>query len=160
MDLQPFEVMRKYYRNVVVIGVGMILSIFLYGVIVFYLRRNGTPAMMDPKLTNILRIALLALSIAQIMIAPFFSRVLLSVERKGTPIYQNPRVWPFFIKNLFKVSLILLVICELPSLFGLFLYVMGKKIGDFFLLTTLSFAALVFYFPRYEQWEYELRKIS
>lgn len=160
MDLQPFEVMRKYYRYATVVGVALIVSIFLYGGIVFYLRQQGGPALMNERLTGILRISLLSLSIAQILIAPFLSRVLLSVERKGVAIYQNPRLCPSFIKNLFKVSMILLAICELPALFGLFLYVMSKSIGDFFLLATLSFAALAFYFPRYEQWEYELRRIA
>lgn len=160
MDLQPFEVMKKYYRNAVVIGIGMIASIFVYGAVVFYLRKNAAPPLMEPKLTGILRIALLMLSIAQIIIAPLLSHVLLTVERKKVPLYQDPRVWPFFVRNLFKVSLIVLVICELPALFGLFLYVMGKQIGDFFLLTTLSFFAFLCYFPRYEHWEYEMRKIG
>jgi hypothetical protein len=160
MDLRPFYEMRRLYKTSAMIGAAMASGVVLLGVAAIWMQSKGTMTSATQALTGVARVVLMILSLVQLVTVPLINQVFLGPVRIKGPIYQNEAIWPGYIKSLFQASLVTYTICEVPSLFGLGLYFMTRHAGDFFIFAAISVIAFILYFPRYEQWEYELRKIN
>lgn len=160
VDLAAFEESKRLYRVSFMIGAAMCGSIVVCSAIAFWIFRMGGSPLGHPAITGMLRIILLVLCIVQLIVVPMINQIFAGPKRTKGPIYQNKDLWPRYLKSLFNASIATYAICEAPVLFGLFVYFVTKQIGDFILFAVISALAFFLYFPRYAQWEYELRRMG
>ncbi len=159
-DLRCFEELKRVYRTSMMIGMMMASGIVVYGALVLYFYKPGAQPLIKPALTGPARLVFVLLSLVQLVVIPVISQIFLGAKKLPGPAYRHENLWPGYVRNLFRASIVTYAICEIPGLFGLFLFFMTKQLGDFFLFAAIYVIAFALYFPRYAQWEYELRKME
>jgi membrane protein implicated in regulation of membrane protease activity len=90
-------------------------------------------------------------------VAALVDLVLLRVVTRQL-ISARPTVQPFrgaslVGQRLFTLSIVRLAICEAIAVFGVVLFLLGGRWADFYGFAVVSFAVLLFHFPRLSPWE-------
>jgi hypothetical protein len=141
------------YRSIMLIGAGMGISFAFYFVLVKVLESRG---IMDRDVTfensplDLIRVVIYG---ASIMLAFGISLV------RGMLLRSAPAATTEdLINKLFRAAIVTLAICELPAIFGLALYFIGRIYFDFYILLAFSLVLFFFYFPRYERWKAWMEK--
>jgi hypothetical protein len=146
VDLVPGRIDTAYRQAAIVTGaIGGSLVIYL--VLVELLRRTLPAPSMIPDL-EIMRIALFVL--AGMMV--FSSTVIKSVMLRNAPADVAQRL-----TRLRTASILAAALSEIPAMLGLVLFLVGRMIGDFYILGVVSLYMLVRHYPRRDQWENYVR---
>jgi hypothetical protein len=84
--------------------------------------------------------------------------VFASTVLKGTILRNAPASGDLRLQRLRTASIITAAFAELPAIFGLVLFILGRQSSDFYILLVVSLYMLVRHFPRREQWEAYVRR--
>lgn len=123
-------------------------SLVLYAAMIEVLRRS-LPAQVEFASFEMLRIALFAVAGALV----FTSTVLKGALLRNPPAHGDLRI-----ARLRTASIITAAFAEVPAIFGLVLFILGRETSDFYILLVVSIYMLVRHFPRREQWESYVRR--
>ena len=150
--MTEYEILQKKFKSIRMIAIQSVVSIFLFGYIAYHGSQNDRPLSNNAME---LKIMLLLLSIAFL----FGLQVIKETLRKKKPASEKTMTQTeIFTRQIFISTLIGLMAAETPALFGVVASVNSKNFNDFYLFALISFAALIFHWPRYEVWEEELKK--
>lgn len=132
----------------------MIVTGAIGGTLVFYVAmievlKRALPAQAAFASFEMLRIALFA--VAGVLV--FTSTVL-----KATLLRNPPASGDMRIARLRTASIITAAFAEVPAIFGLVLFILGRETSDFYILLVVSIYMLVRHFPRREQWDSYVRR--
>ena len=137
-----------FHRQAVVVTGAIGASLPVYAAMIEVLRRTLPQAQEFPQF-EMLRIALFA--VAGVIV--FTSTVL-----KGA-ILRNPPASPDLrIQRLRTASIITAAFAEVPVIFGLVLFILGRQTTDFYILLVVSLYMLVRHFPRKEHWDAYMKR--
>jgi hypothetical protein len=147
LDVPPHKI-EVAHRQVVVITGAIGMSLAVYAVLVEVLKRTLPPTDFIPTV-EMLRIAFFA--IAGVLV--FTTTVLKSTLLRNVPPSADLRL-----QRLRTAGIIVAAFAEVPVIFGLVLFIIGRSTSDFYILLAVSLYMLVRHFPRRDQWEgYVLR---
>ena len=147
----PMNGLKKAYRVAMIIGIGMIASLFTYAALVEIIKMNykSFKGFAPFPEIEILRYALFGV----VMIEFFFIRWIRSILLSKRVNHVSPEALPSMIQKLITTTVIIFTICESVAIFGLFLFLIGGNSLDFYFFMILSLFFYAVYFPRYNQWE-------
>ena len=131
---------RAQYRAAVIMSVALIGAVAICWSLVPLLGRVGT---LRPAFTGNAQLGhlALALGVVVVVVAGVMRRVTLA--RGGGPPAAR----------LLAASVVASALAKAPAVFGLVAYILTGLPTASYALFVLSFAALLFYFPRWSQWE-------
>jgi hypothetical protein len=143
--------LNKVFGTCRLVGLAVIISLFLYAVIVEVVRAWLKPFLGFARIENalVLRYAFYAAAIA-IVIA---SRVLNSlILRRSGP--DEPKT---VVQQLNLAAIVSMTLSEGPALMGLILFFVGGFFRDFYMLLIVSLFLEFMYFPRLRGWQEVLK---
>ncbi len=136
------------HRQTAIISAAIGGSLVVYAAMIEVLRRVLPPPELFESF-DMLRIVLFAVS----GVLVFTSTVL-----KGTLLRNPPASADLRIARLRTAGIITAAFAEVPVIFGLVLFIIGRLSSDFYILLVVSLYMLVRHFPRREQWENYVRR--
>ena len=137
--------LEKTYRTNKLIGYVLAAAMLLYAVIVEIFRFKGiNPNLLSSAALDKLRFIFVFLSFAAYFIINFINQKVLVKKTADTP--------EKLLQKLTLANIVSLVLCELPALFGLVLFLGTGNPRDFYLLLMISVLLLYAFFPRYSFW--------
>ena len=147
MDQQ--NLLKKQHQVAVLAASAMVLSVFLYGGVVFLLQRSwDTPS--GPG-NPVLKPAVFSGAVLNVLMIPFLKGLILKNNLSaGSEAPKNPEDWA---PRLFTASILGFALSELPSIIGLALCLMTQNARDYWPFAALSLSAFALHFPRYSEWE-------
>lgn len=137
--------MKMRYLSVNFIGLALIGSVLIYAVVVEVLKRTLAPfpgfAELTPAQVQMLKYLFIALAIGHFFLIRFMQKILAtgSVER------------------LFQTAVVTFALSESVAIFGLVLFLLAGSAMDFYLFMFLSLFYFWFFYPKYQDWETQLR---
>jgi len=160
------EKLRSTYRVVVIIGLAIMATLFLYAVVVSLVENrtialDGEPVLAGNTL-EVVKFVLLGVSVLLFIAIRFVNAKILgfaSESGRKTPQRTEAEVSAEFGK-LIVAAVISYVLSELPVVFGFVLYILGRNTTDFYLFLLISLFCFAVNFPRYSQWEDWYRRRS
>ncbi|MDH4162573.1 MAG: hypothetical protein OEW15_07765 [Nitrospirota bacterium] len=141
--------LRAAYRVVVIIGLAIMASLVVYAVIVG-LFENGTIPLggtaMAGGMLDMIKFVFLGISAALFPLMRFLSSRIINADasQTGSPAEFGP---------LTTAAIVTFALCEVPAIFGLVLYVLGRNTTDFYLFLLISSFFFGTNFPKFSQWE-------
>jgi len=155
--LAPFDYgkLKKKYNQTKLIYVLIIGSVLVYALVVEFVKRN-TNFMSNEKPESdfdSFRYILYALCMATFFAIRFLRKYMLSKPRQSSFEYVMTQSG-----KLATTDIITAALCETVAIYGLVLFFIGKRIGDFYALLMLSLLYFAICFPRYSAWEEWVRK--
>lgn len=140
--------LKMRYLTVNFIGLALIGSVFIYAVVVEILKRVFAPfsgfAALTPAQVQMLKYVFVALAIADFFLIKFMQKI----------------VGARSIQQLVQAAIITFALSESVAVFGLVLFLLGGNAMDFYLFMFLSVFYFWFFFPKYQNWEDQLRAQS
>jgi hypothetical protein len=145
MELQ--EIIKKTHR------IAALVAYSIFGTMVFFLileeliRNKLAPfyGLYHGRNLQTWRYLIYGLSAAGIIIARLLQSVMLRKKPQNTPVD--------LVDKLYRATLVVTVMSELPALFGLVLFLIGGLNRDFYILLGISVIVLFIFFPRHHAWE-------
>lgn len=144
----PVHKIDVAHRQAVVVNGAIGTSLLFYAAMVEVLRRTLPPPESFAQF-EMLRIALFA--VAGVMV--FTSTVLKGTILRNAPAHGDQRL-----ARLRTAGIITAALAEVPAIFGLVLFILGRQTSDFYILAVVSVYMLVRHFPRREAWENYVRR--
>lgn len=144
----PAHKIEIAHRQAMIVTGAIGSSLVIYAVMLEVLRRV-LPAPVVFESFEMLRIALFA--VAGVLV--FTSTVLKGALLRNPPAHGDLRI-----QRLRTASIITAAFAEVPVIFGLVLFILGRESSDFYILLVVSIYMLVRHFPRKEQWESYVRR--
>jgi len=144
----PVHKIEIAHRQATIVTGAIAASLVFYAAMVEVLRRS-LPAPEAFEKFEMLRIALFA--VAGVLV--FTSTVL-----KGTILRNPPASGDMRLSRLRTASIITAAFAEVPVIFGLVLFILGRQTSDFYILLVVSAYMLARHFPRREPWENYVRR--
>ena len=140
------------YRFSVIIGGAIIASLFIYVVVIEFIKSQFRPFSGFAHLYNVgtIRYIFYGLAIVQVIVI----RLLRGFLLRKTPEDDLKTL----IGKLQKTSLLTSALCEGPAIYGLVLFLLSGYSMDFYVLLFVSLVLMFMYFPKYHQWEAWLKK--
>lgn len=142
--------LRKAYRTAVVIGLALMASLLVYWILVGLFEQGTvtiTTAPLPVHTLQIIKVVLLGATAAIFFLIRFVGNRILA--RPDRPLASGaPPHGP-----LVTAAVYIFALCELPALFGLVLYFLGRNTADFYLFLLLSLFFFSIHFPKFSQWE-------
>ena len=158
--------LRAVYRTTVFIGLALMASLVIYLIIV-QLFESGTfgplgDAAFSGSRFEVLKFALIGASaVIFFLIRSLNSQVLHSAGAQGQAPASRRATAPGATAEFGKLStaaIITFALCEIPAVFGLVLYFLGRNATDFYLFLIISMFFFANHFPKFSQWEEWYRK--
>ena len=146
--------LKKSYKVAAIIGATVIGSLLIYVLMVELIIYPLTPAkrLLPVREVRMLRYILYAFSIINVIILRLIRRAVLK-KSSGEKRQE-------LIARLQKSSLISMVLCEGPAIFGLLLYLLTGIKRDFYFLLIVSLLLVFMYFPRLKNWQSWMANLS
>ncbi len=141
------------YRSIMLIGAGMGVSLVFYFIVVKALEsRVSAPEGItgDDSALDLIRLIVYGASLMLGFVMGFIRGIMLRTAPGESA--------DDLIGKLSRAAIVTLSICELPAVFGLVLYLVGRMYFDFYILLAFSLVLFFFYFPRYERWKAWMEK--
>lgn len=144
------QVIKRTHRIAALVGYSVFGALVLYLVLVELIRRTMAPFYgLYPvsSIQAITKIRYLGYGLSAISV--ILARVLQSwlLRRKAGSKAQD------LLNRLHRTSLIVLIMSELPALFGLIMFLIHGLYRDFYILLVVSIIVLFIFFPRRRAWE-------
>ena len=145
--MNPADDLKKAYQTSLMINIGVIGALIIYAVIVEILKSKLAPfgGFVNFGQIAILRYIFYGIAILQIFVIRILRGTFLRASASDDP--------KTFIIKLSRASIATAVLCELPAVLGIVLFLMRGHSRDFYLMLGLSFFLVFLYFPRYGNWE-------
>jgi len=145
MDLE--EAIKKTHHLAAAIGYSVFGALILYFVLEELIRHKLAPFYGFSHLSHhqTLRYIFYGLAAVSIILARLMQSLLLKKKSGDTP--------ETLLNKLHRTSIIMVILSELPALFGLFLFLLAGLNRDFYVLLIISVAVLFIFFPRRRAWE-------
>jgi len=145
MDIH--EELRIHLKSVSWIGITVIVGLLLYLAIVEVVRAVFKPFVGFASTLHVqqYRFGVYGLAIVAVMLIRFLRQVMLrrlNADDQKTALHRLQRT-----------SLVTLVLCEIPAILGLALFMLFGLNIDFYLLLFVSLFLVFMYFPRRSSWE-------
>ena len=139
--------LRGHLRTVSLIGMSIIVSLLLYLAVAEFIRARFKPFHGFVAMAGLqqLRYVIFGLAIVTIALVRVLRQVLL---KKSAPDDHKTAL-----HRLQRVTLLTLVLSEVPGILGLVLFLLGGLNIDFYLLLFASLLLVFMYFPRRSGWE-------
>jgi len=160
--LEAFHALKREYRKSVIIGGTALMLDFLLCFFTFWLRARNQSAGLLNESTDFFRVVFIIFALSNFLVVPLLQRLILRPWLTDTaykPIYRYPERWPLFIGKLVISAILIYALSAFPVVLGVVLYFLSRKTADFLLLAGIAVICLIFYFPRYKQWENHLREV-
>jgi len=133
------------YLTVNFVGLALIISVFLYAVVVEVVKRYAAPflgfAGLTPAQAQMLKYVFVALALGHFFLIKFIQKILASGS----------------VQRLFTAAVVTFALCEAVAIFGLVLFLLAGNSLNFYLFMFLSLFYFWFFFPKYQEWEDKLR---
>ncbi len=145
--------LKRGYRVATVIGIAMIVSVFIYAVVVEFIKKEFAPfgGFSPFSEVEILRYILLGISIVEFFSIRFIRNQVLSPR---TEVLSHQRIQPAIpVQRLITMSIVTYALCESVAIYGLVFFLIAGDSLDFYIFMLLSLIYFAVYFPRYGQWE-------
>ncbi len=144
------EIIRKTHRISAFIGYGVFGALVLYLGLVELMKSKLAPfhglyPVEDLQTIKNLRYLFYGLSAASVILARLLQSLLLRKKPGDTPLD--------LLNKLHRTSLIMVIMSELPAMFGLILFLLRGLVQDFYILLGVSVIVLFIFFPRRHAWE-------
>lgn len=144
------EIIKRTHRLAALIGFSVFGAMVLYLVLVELIRARMAPfhglyPITDPQAIRNLRYLCYGLSAASVLLARILQSLLL--KKKSSDTAED------LLNKLHRTSLIMVIMSELPALFGLILFLLRGLYRDFYILLGISVVVLFIFFPRRRAWE-------
>ena len=141
------EAIKKTHHLAAAIGYSVFGALILYFVLEELIRHNLAPFYGFSHLSNhqTLRYIFYGLAAVSIILARLLQSLLLKKKPGDTP--------ETLLNKLHRTSIIMVIMSELPALFGLLLFLLAGLNRDFYVLLIISVALLFIFFPRRRAWE-------
>mgnify|MGYP000064832041 CR=1 FL=1 len=148
--MESREIIKRTHRIAALIGFSIFGAIVLYLVLVELIRARMAPfhglyPITDLQTIRNLRYLFYGLAAASVLLARILQSLLLKKKPGDTP--------EDLLNKLHRTSLILVIMSELPALFGLILFLIRGLYRDFYILLGISVVVLFIFFPRRRAWE-------
>jgi F0F1-type ATP synthase membrane subunit c/vacuolar-type H+-ATPase subunit K len=144
--------LRKAYRTTVIIGLAMMASLVIYLVIVSLIEGGTIPlgtTEVAGRSLELARFVFLGLTAVIFFVIRSIGSVILRGGGRRSPSGgAAPEPGP-----LVTAAVVTFGLCEVPAIFGLVLYFLGRSTSDFYLLLLVSLFFFSIHFPRFSQWE-------
>ena len=139
MEVSSVDELKREYRLSTIIYIAMIVTVFVYAVVVELIKKNFAPFKGFAPFPEvyILRYVFLGLTIADFFLIKFIWRKLLSASTQ----------------KLIETSIITYALCESVAIYGLILFLAAGSSLDFYTFMILSLSFFGVYFPRYGHWK-------
>jgi hypothetical protein len=127
------------------IGLAMIAAVFVYAGVVELIKWQLAPfagfARLDPRTAELLKYVFLGLAAAQFGI--------IKVLQKLMPGRS--------VDNLTRATVVTYALCEAVAVLGLVLFLLAGNSLDFYIFMMISLGFFYLFFPKYDQWEKQVR---
>lgn len=145
---------QKAHRVTTIIGFGMMASLGMYTVVVEIMKRQAPDAgtAVAPDIFAIIRYVFLGLTVAVLIGTQAIKKMVLSTE-KNVPQTTVPGAHAPDIQRLVTASVVTYAMCEVPAIFGLVMFMIGRSSFDFYLFMLISVLCFSFSFPKFSAWE-------
>lgn len=148
IETRVAEDLHNTYKIAKTVGVAIMASLFVYAIVVEYIKRQYEPfngfAPLPHQTFGMLRYVLLGAAGAEFFIIHFLDRALLSAKIPvGTPPSQR----------LMIAAVVRFALCESVAIYGLVLFLIQGSSMDFYSFLIISLFYFGIYFPRYDAWE-------
>lgn len=160
MANNSMDELKKAYRIVVIIGIAIVVSVFAYAVVVEYIKATQKPFKGFAPFPEVefLRYLFFGLAAMQFFLIRFIRGFILSKKDMTAQFTQGkPSV---SIQQLTVSSIITFALCEAVAIYGLILFFIAGNSIDFYIFLIISLIYFAVYFPRYSQWEEEMKKTA
>jgi len=139
--------LKKVVKTAVVIASSMLAVLFIYLVAVEVIRAQMAPfsGLVEIKNTMLLRYVFYGVAVFQVILIRILRGFLL---RKTFSSEKTNRAG-----DLFKTSILILALSEIPAILGLVLFLLAGLNRDFYILLFVSLFLMFMYFPRYNNWK-------
>ncbi len=147
MNPQDRDEIKAAHKTATLIGISIIASLFITLVVAEAIRAGFRPFrgfinLQDPQRV---RYAFFAAAVAAVILIRILRRVLFRRTAESTAGLALPRIQ--------RAVVVTLVLCEIPALLGLALFLIGGYNVDYYLLLFVSLVLIFMYFPRLSQWQ-------
>lgn len=160
--------LRAAYRIAVIIGLAFMAGVLIYAVIVG-LFENGTitlagEAGLTGTTLEVVKFAMIGIAGILFPLMRFLSSKIMNAGadqmRQGSDPSSHEAGAPTEFGPLTTSTIITYALCEVPAIFGLVLYFIGRNSTDFYLFFLISMFFFATNFPKFSQWEewYRLRQ--
>ncbi len=139
--------LKKAAKTAVVLASSMLAVLFIYLAAVEIIRARMAPfsGLVEIKNTMFLRYGFYGIAVFQVILIRvlrgFLLRKTLSSEKTNLA------------DDLFKTSILILALSEIPAILGLVLFLLAGLNRDFYILLFVSLFLMFMYFPRYNNWK-------
>ena len=139
--------LKKVVKTAVVMAASMLAVLFIYLVAVEIIRARLAPfsGFVEIKNTMLLRYVFYGVAVFQVILIRILRGFLL---RK---IFFSEKT--NMTGDLFKTSIFILALSEIPAILGLVLFLLAGLNRDFYILFFVSLFLMFMYFPRYNEWK-------
>ncbi len=146
--------LQKAHRVTTIIGFAMMAGLGMYAVVVEILKRQVPDAggAVAPEILAIVRYVFLGLTAAVLIGTQAIKKMLLSQEKKA-PQTIEPGTHAPDVQRLVTASVVTYAMCEVPAIFGLVLFMIGRSSFDFYLFMLVSALCFSFSFPKFSAWQ-------
>jgi len=136
---------KTRYLTANFIGLALIVSVFIYAVVVQVLNWTLAPftgfGAVSAGQARMLKYFFVALAIGHFFLIKFMQKILAA----GT------------LERLFQAAVVTFALCEAVAIFGLVLFLVTGNSMDFYVFMFLSLFYFWFFYPKYQDWEAQLR---
>ncbi|MDI6850062.1 MAG: hypothetical protein QME69_09755 [Candidatus Saccharicenans sp.] len=144
------EVIKRTHRIAALVGYSVFGAMVLYLVLVELIKTKMAPfrglyPIDDVRTVMNLRYLFYGLSAASVLLARILQSILLRKKPGERPEDR--------LNKLHRTSLIMVIMSEMPALFGLALFLIRGLHQDFYILLGISVVVLFIFFPRRRAWE-------
>lgn len=139
--------LRKAYRTSSLVGAAIIISLFLYAVLVEVGRAWLKPFLGFARVDNalVLRYAFYAAAIVIVILSRILNSLILRKSSQDAP--------EAIVRKLSLAAIVSMALGEGPAIMGLALFLLGGFSRDFYMLLIVSLVLEFMYFPRLRNWE-------
>lgn len=144
------EIIKRTHRISALVGYAVFGAMLLYLVLVELMKAKLAPfrglyPIEDVRAIMKLRYLFYGLSALSVILARLLQALLLKKKTGDTPAD--------LLNKLHRTSLVLVIMSELPAMFGLILFLVRGLVRDFYILLGVSVIVLFIFFPRRATWE-------
>jgi hypothetical protein len=139
--------LRKAYRASSLVGAAIIVSLFLYAVLVEVGRAWLKPFLGFARVENalVLRYGFYAAAIVIVIFSRILNSLILRKSSQDAPVA--------IVRKLSLAAIVSMALGEGPAIMGLALFLLGGFSRDFYMLLIVSFFLEFMYFPRLRNWQ-------
>jgi hypothetical protein len=145
--MDNFKDLRDSYKTAMIFAWGVVAALAVYVAVVEWLQHRGQvfSGLGDLSKYNQIRYLFYILSAVVVIGIRVLRGVLLKKKYSDDPAALPAK----FLRG----SIITFLLCEIPALFGLVLFLLSGTSRDFYILLFISLFLMFMYFPRFSQWK-------